>query len=359
MTGGLTYVPSGARAGGFNFPPAVPHTNIPIFIPHYGCGNECVFCDQRAITGNREAPEPRDIPRIVSDWLRHSKASPDKTEIAFFGGSFTGLPLDKQTEYLKTAYKLVKSGKASGIRLSTRPDYIAPDILENLNKYGVTAVELGVQSLSDEVLRLSKRGHTAEDVESAVGLIRGYPFKLGLQMMCGLPGDGGEESLYTAREIARLNPDFARFYPAVILKGTELERMAERGDYTPLTLEEAVKICAEVLKILQAAGIPAVRLGLAAADNLRENYIAGPFHPAFGELVYSRIYRDLIEEYIVLNNVKNAGLNVTAPERFISQISGQKRENIIYFKNKYSVGVKLFEGEGFFIEKNGHFIVRI
>ncbi|MFT9847892.1 elongator complex protein 3 [Aneurinibacillus sp. REN35] len=275
------------------------HVNIALFVPHQGCPKDCVFCNQSRITGQKREERLTEaaVRQSIDDQL--STVHPEQeAEISFFGGSFTGLPRGYQTMLLSVAQEYVQAGLVQGIRLSTRPDYIAPHIMEYLLSYGVTTVELGCQSLDDEVLAMSKRGHTAADVHQAVETIRQYPsVRLGLQVLPGLPFDTLEKSVRTAKEIVRLSPDFTRIYPALVIAGTELEWLYATHQYKPLSINEAVAWTAAMWLPLLKAGIPVIRMGLHASDDLRGEgtVLAGPFHPSFRQLVEEELFRRLLK----------------------------------------------------------------
>ncbi|MBN6185864.1 radical SAM protein [Aneurinibacillus sp. BA2021] len=275
------------------------HVNIALFVPHQGCPKDCVFCNQSRITGQKREDRLTEetVRRSIDDQLSTIHQG-QEAEIAFFGGSFTGLPRGYQTMLLSVAREYVEKGMVQGIRLSTRPDYIAPHIMEYLLSYGVTTVELGCQSLDDEVLAMSKRGHTAADVQRAVDIIRQYPsVRLGLQVLPGLPCDTLEKSVRTAEKIVRLAPDFTRIYPALVIAGTELEWLYVTHQYKPLTVDEAVAWTAAMWLPLLKAGIPVIRMGLHASEDLRGEgtVLAGPFHPSFRQLVEEELFRRLLK----------------------------------------------------------------
>ena len=268
---------------------------LPVFIPHLGCPHACVFCNQNAITAADEARALETLEAAAA----HSGDLPEDTELAFYGGSFTALPAKAQLRFLEAAQKVMRGGRVTSIRLSTRPDAIDAEILSRLKQYGVKTVELGAQSMRDEVLRLSGRGHTAEDVRRASRMIRSAGFSLVLQMMTGLPGDDDEGALETARELIALQPGAVRVYPAVVVRGTELERLWRAGEYREHSVEDAVRVCARLLPLFEAAGIPVIRLGLNPTDELSGGAaLAGAYHPALGELVRSRILRNRAEALI-------------------------------------------------------------
>lgn len=312
------------------------HSNIPIFIPHRGCNNNCVFCNQRSITGNKSAPTVKEVKKTIDEYLGFLKDR--DAEIAFFGGSFTGIPMGEQTEYLGCAYEYVKNNKVLGIRISTRPDYIDEEILENLKKYGVINIELGVQSMCDDVLKASKRGHTASDTYKAAELIKKAGFGLGLQMMVGLPCDTPANSRYTACEIVKMGADFARIYPVCVLYETELYDMYKRGEYVPLDVDTAVEIAVDVMKILESGGVSVIRVGLQETDTLGGSIVAGAYHPAMGELVKSRIIRDSLENEIV-NQSSKEEIVFKIPAHMLSKAVGQHRCNVLYLEKKYNVKI--------------------
>lgn len=275
------------------------HSNIPIFIPELACPHQCVFCNQAKISGAQNVPPPEDVPSIVEAYLSTMNDGRE-IEIAFFGGSFTGIQVDLQREYLKAAYHYKKEGLVSGIRLSTRPDYISEEIVELLLEFGVTAVELGAQSTNDEVLVASGRGHNFSHLKNAAGLIRKSGISLGLQMMVGLPADSKERSLQTARDIVNLGADNTRIYPTLVIKGTALERLMNQGKYLPLSLDEAVETSKEILKVFNNAGVKVLRIGLHQSDELspEKSLAAGPYHRSFSELVQTELWYDLLKEQL-------------------------------------------------------------
>ncbi len=314
--------------------------NIPIFVPHEGCPFDCVFCNQRKITGSDTSVKKADISEIIENHLKTLPKNERYVEAAFFGGSFTGISAKKQCEFLEEAYRYVQDGKIDGIRLSTRPDYISEEILDRLEKYGVTTIELGVQSMNDEVLTASNRGHTAKTVENAVKLIKKYPFRLGLQMMTGLPRDDFQKSILTADKIIALKPDFVRIYPTLVLKDTALERLFKCGKYVPQTVEEAVKLCKSLLLKFRENNIDVIRIALVTTDEICKNgsVVEGPFHSAFGELVESEIYYDEFAK-ILTQNPKVTTFYVNPRE--ISKAVGNKRSNIKRIKEKFGIDLKI------------------
>lgn len=302
------------------------HSNISIFVPHIGCPNMCSFCNQRHITGAKSAPTSQDVINAVHIATSSKKYNPKTTEIAFFGGSFTAINRNYMLQLLETAYHFVENNVVSGIRISTRPDAIDDEILSLLKQYGVTSIELGAQSLNDDVLKLNNRGHTASDVIHASQLIKKHHFSLGLQMMTGLYSDTDENAIYTANEIIKLNPDTVRIYPTIVLKNTDLAALYYDKKYMPQTLERATQLCSYLLKMFDDANIKVIRLGLHSIEE--DTYIAGPWHPAFSELCYSNIF---------LNNAKNllkqkGSYNLYVAPSAVSKMIGQHKINIITLK---------------------------
>ncbi len=300
---------------------------IPIFIPHEGCPNDCAFCNQRTISGQNKAPQEAETVNIIESYLE--TMGEKARQIAFFGGSFTGIDKEKQNRYLSIAEKYIVAGKIDSIRLSTRPDYIDEDTLKRLLSYGVKNIELGAQSMDDDVLTLSRRGHTAQDVEKAAELINKSGAVLGLQMMTGLPGDNEEKCLYTAKKFFELGAKETRIYPTVILSGTHLAKMYEMGQCTAQSVEEAIGICAKLYRYFNEKNIKILRIGLADSYELREQYIAGAYHPSLGEMVISRDIRNRIEEAYA----GGKKIEIHANKSFLSKIIGNKKCNLTYFRD--------------------------
>jgi len=260
-------------------------------------------------------------------------------EIAFFGGSFTGIDREEQIRYLEIANEYIQNGPVGSIRLSTRPDYIDDDILTYLKKYNVSVIELGVQSLDREVLEKSNRGHSIEDVLTSSKKIKDKGFSLGIQTMIGLPGDSFEKAVDTAKKVVELAPDIVRIYPTLVVKGTYLERLYNTGQYKPLSLEEAVDLCAVLMEIYESNHINVIRVGLQPTDNICDggDVVAGPFHPAIRQLVESRRALKDIEEIIVKNKLTGKKtLAILADKKDVSVIIGQKKSNIKYLKERYN-----------------------
>lgn len=307
----------------------VRHKNIPFFIPHSGCKNNCVFCSQTKITGfclpaGEMHEEARRLDQTVCEALEYMNGA--EAQIAFFGGSFTGIERDRMLLLLETAYKYVQSGKVCGIRLSTRPDYIDADILSILKRYGVTDIELGLQSTDEAVLAASGRGHGRSVCFESSRLIVESGFTLGGQMMIGLPESTLEKELQTAKDIVAMGAKSARIYPTVVFTGTALYDMAVSGGYTPITNEEAAFRCAECYKILEAAGVDILRIGLHASEELK-NAPFGANHPAMGELVYSALALDGVRAQLNGADTRGKTLCIYAPSSKISAVAGHKGAN--------------------------------
>lgn len=299
---------------------------IPVFVPHLGCPNDCVFCNQRRISGAQLPATADDVRQAIEN----AAGLPDigsRRQLAFYGGSFTAIPVENQEALLGAAKEYLDKGIIHSIRLSTRPDAIDGVVLNRLRRYGVETVELGAQSLNENVLLLSGRGHTATDVENASKLIKEAGFKLILQMMTGLPGDSDESCIETAKRIIALKPDGVRIYPTVIVKDTALFDLWKAGRYEEHSVEDAVRICAKLVPFFDEAGIPIIRLGLNPTEELSGGDAAGgAYHPALGELVKSRIMLQKAEK--LLENVKPGSRVVLGVNKSkISQMVGQHRCN--------------------------------
>ncbi len=309
--------------------------NIPIFVAHKGCPNDCVFCNQVKISGAHDEINPDNIKKIIEDSLPYCDYK--NTQIAFFGGSFTGIEEGIMLEYLKIAKYYVDKYSLDGIRLSTRPDYINEHILDILKTYGVKVIELGVQSMNDDVLVKNNRGMTKEDTINACRLIKECGFILGVQLMTSMYGSNEETDIKTALEVIDLKPDFVRIYPTVVIEGTKLYEFYKNGLYKTRALDETVAICCEMLKIFTEKNIPVIRLGLMTNEDINCQKVIGAYHPAFGELVFSRLYFNKICKMIEEKNLvlKDKILIIQAPKELISKISGHKKENIIKLKELY------------------------
>lgn len=299
---------------------------LPVFVPHLGCPHQCVFCDQRSISGQREPVSADTVRRAIEEAaaLPHNGAG---RQLAFYGGSFTAVDPRLQEELLGAAKEALDRGEINSIRLSTRPDAIDGEALARLKRFGVCTVELGAQSMDEEVLRLSERGHGAEDVRRAASMIREAGFALVLQMMTGLPGDTEEKCVASAKALIALRPNAVRIYPTVIVKGTKLQAMWLRGEYREHSVEEAVAWCARILPLFSDAGIPVIRLGLNPTEELSGGEaVGGAYHPALGELVKSRMLLDQARSCLA-DIAPGSDAILAIGERYLSQMVGQKGRN--------------------------------
>ncbi len=320
-------------------------TNISIFIPHIGCPHRCSFCDQKSISGEQKAPTAAEVTALLNEQTEHLKSRDMRAEIAFFGGSFTAIPEDYMISLLTAARSAVERFPEvyCGIRCSTRPDCISEGILATLKAYGMTDIELGAQSMSDEVLSANHRGHTAEDVRRASRLIKESGISLGLQMMTGLYRDSREAVISTCEEFIRLSPDTVRIYPTVILEGTALGELYKSGRYKTFSFDDTVELCSELLRRFEAAGIKVIRLGLHASSDVEKAMLGGVYHPALREIVESRGF--LLDMNKALCNREKGSYTIFTDSRNISRAVGQKRCNIgALAELGYNVSVKPQEG---------------
>lgn len=320
---------------------------IPIFVPHLGCPNDCTFCNQKSISGQTKQVTAEDVKQTIEEYLKSFKDESLHKEVAFFGGSFTGIDEAKQEELLEAAYEFVKNKQIQSIRISTRPDYIDKEKLKLLKKYGVKTIELGVQSTNDYILKKCKRGHTFEDVKKASKLIRKNGFILGHQMMVGLPESTRQDEINTAKDLIKLKPKIVRIYPVLVIKGTQLEKDYESGEYTPLTVEQAVETAKDLLVLFNKKKINVIRIGLQNTNEITDpnskesQVVAGPYHPAFRQLVESRLWYDNIANEIkkVNSNVTHIQIDVNPSD--INNAVGHKRINIEKINDTYNTDLKI------------------
>ena len=318
---------------------------IPIFVPHLGCPNDCTFCNQKKISGQTKMVTAEDVRNTIEYYLKNFEDDNKYIEVAFFGGSFTGIETEKQEELLSVAYDFVKEKKVDSIRISTRPDYINKDILKRLKKYGVKTIELGVQSTNNYILNKSKRGHTFEDVKKASKLIRRYGFILGHQMMVGLPESTRNDELKTAKDLIKLKPKIIRIYPVLVIKGTELEEEYMSGEYEPLTVEQAVEISKDLLNIFNSKKIKVIRIGLQNTNEITDpnnqdsQVVAGPYHPAFRQLVESRLWYDKIADTIKSVNSKVKDVKIEVNPSDINNAVGHKKINRKKINETYDINL--------------------
>lgn len=316
---------------------------IPIFVPHSGCPHDCIFCNQKKITGVSTNITKDTVRNIIKECLQTLDSKKHEIEIAFFGGSFTAIDFETQRELLSVACEYVNKGIVKDIRLSTRPDAIDKERLDLLKEYKVTIIELGVQSMVKDVLDASLRGHNVKDVLDASKLIRTYDFKLGLQMMVGLPNDTKEKSIYTCKEFININPDFVRIYPTLVVKNTGLEDEYIKKSYEPFNLENTIDVCKTLFVLFKLNDINIIRLGLQPSENisLDRDVVAGPYHAALGELVENRVFREFLDIIIKKYNIKDL-LMIESNKKNMSKIIGNKKSNKEYF-NKKNIVLKVIE----------------
>ena len=335
---------------------------IPIFVPHLGCPNDCTFCNQRKISGKSTSVTSEDVKKTIDFYLQNFRDKSKYVEVAFFGGSFTGIDREVQQQLLETAYEYIKKKKVNSIRISTRPDYINKDILKFLKKYKVKTIELGVQSTNNYVLKKSKRGHTFEDVKKASKLIRLYGFRLGHQMMVGLPDSTEIDELNTAKDLIKLKPKIIRIYPVLVIKGTQLENEYKDREYEPLTVEQAVERCKQITYLFRKHRINVIRIGLqnteeiAAPDQKGSEVVAGPFHPAFRQLVEGAMWYDAIAEKIRNINAKVKKIEICVNSIDTNNAIGHKKENIQRLKEFYDLDVVIKSDENI---KPGKFEIKV
>lgn len=324
---------------------------IPVFVPHLGCPNDCIFCNQKSISGQKKNVTKEETKKIIDNFLENIKDKDAKKEIAFFGGSFTGIDENVQEELLQVAYEYIEKGQVDSIRISTRPDYINKEILKRLKKYKVKTIELGVQSANDYILARANRGHNFRDVEKASKLIRWYGFNLGHQMMVGLPESNRIDEINTAKALIKLKPKMVRIYPVLVIKGTKLEEEYNKGMYEPLSVVQAVETCKQLVRMFTDKKIEVIRVGLQNTDeicnpeNKESEVVAGPFHPAFGQLVESSMWYDAIVEKIKKLNVKVKEVEVTVNPIDANNVIGHKKENILKLKDTYEVDLIVKQDE--------------
>ena len=324
---------------------------IPIFVPHLGCPNNCTFCNQKRISGQTKMVTAQDVKDTIDFFLKHFRDDYKYVEVAFFGGSFTAIDEKTQVELLEAVQEYIQNKKVNSIRISTRPDCIDKEILKRMKKYHVKTIELGVQSTNNYILKRCKRGHTYEDTKKASKLIRRYGFILGHQRMVGLPESTKQDEINTAKELIRLKPKIVRIYPVLVIKDTELADEYERGDYTPLTVGQAVERCKDIVDLFNRNKINVIRVGLQNTEEItdpgteKSSVIAGPYHPAFRQLVESSMWYDSIVNKIKKVNAKVKKVKIIANDVNVNNIIGHKKENIEKLKDVYDVEVVIEKSE--------------
>lgn len=311
---------------------------IPIFIPHYGCPHTCVFCNQRKITGIQTDVTQEFIQNTIEYHLNRIRGN-KFIEVAFYGGSFTALPLSLQRKLLEPAYRYMQAKKIKSIRISTRPDCISSDILDNLAAFGVKTIELGAQSFNDSILARSERGHTVDDILRAAELVRGHGFCLGIQLMPGLPGDTWQTIMDSLSQTIALCPDFVRIYPTLVLIQTKLAQLYQKGDYQPLSLKQAIQYAALMKLTFIRHDIQVIRVGLQASEQLDdgETILAGPYHPAFGELVDSYLFKIQMDQLLEGLPTKYGEIIVHHHPKDTSKLRGNKNCNLGLWYKEYQL----------------------
>ncbi len=318
---------------------------IPIFVPHLGCPNNCTFCNQTKISGETKMVTAKDVEETIEYYLKNFKDNHKYVEVAFFGGSFTAIEKEKQEELLGAVQKYIRDKLVNSIRISTRPDYIDKEILKRMKKYHVKTIELGVQSMNNYILNKCKRGHTAEDTKKASKLIRRRGFILGHQMMIGLPESTKQDEINTAKELIKLKPKIVRIYPVLVIKDTELAEEYKRGEYAPLTIGQAVERSKEIVDLFNRNRINVIRIGLQNTEEItdpkaeKSSVVAGPYHPAFRQLVETSMWYDSIVNKIKKVNAKVKKVKIIANDININNIIGHKKENVTKLKDVYDVEI--------------------
>lgn len=335
---------------------------IPIFVPHLGCPHACIFCNQRKISGEQKDVRAEDVRKTIEYYLDNFKDDNKLVEVAFFGGSFTAIDIDLQKELLEAANEYIQKGLVNGIRISTRPDAINKEILKMLKKYNVKTIELGVQSANNYILQKAERGHTFEDVKKASKLINRFGFILGHQMMIGLPESTSLDEINTAKTLIKLKPKIVRIYPVLVIKGTKLEEEYNNGNYEPLSVVQAVERSKEVAHLFNKKKIKVIRIGLQNTDEICEpgnktsQVVAGPYHPAFRQLVEAGMWYDVIVTKIKKFNTKVKQVQIRANPEDINNIIGHKKENVEKLKEIYEVDAIITADETI---RNGKFEITI
>lgn len=316
---------------------------IPVFIPHAGCPHQCVFCNQSIITGiNKKPPTAGQLRNIIEGFLKYKTSTHSPVQISFYGGTFLGLDARYVQMALRVATEYVKKGAVDSLRFSTRPDSIDISRLNLLEPFPVKTIEIGIQSMDNGVLQLAGRGHTAEETEEAVVLLKKRGYEIGAQIMAGLPGDSEETILKTAKRLGGLEPDFARIYPAVVLRGSQLEKMYNAGIYEPLNLYSCVSIVKKLYLYFSQKKIRVIRMGLQATEDFERgtDIISGPYHPAFGQMVISAVFLDmarLVLEKYRMNAKKLKTVKLNVHKRDISKMRGLKNCNIKVLKAEFGI----------------------
>ncbi len=308
------------------------HYNIPIFLPELACPFRCVYCNQFSITGKQQLPDIQEVKNTIDKYLDSFKEKERFVEVAFFGGNFTGLPEKMQDDFLKIVQPYLEKGVVNGIRCSTRPDYIDEKRVKILKSFGMKNIELGAQTTNDVILLKCGRGHTFKDIENASQIIVNEGITLGLQMMIGLPFDSFNDDLQTAKDIVQLGAKETRIYPCIVVKDTELEKLYNKGEYKPLSIEEAVERSATLYEYFNENDVKVLRIGLHTSDDLNGTaYVAGPYHPNFAEMVFSRLWGRKFDKM----NVDSDDFYIEVPENELNHAIGYKGENKKKLEERY------------------------
>ncbi len=313
---------------------------IPIFLPHLGCPHQCAFCNQTSITGvTPDTISPETLGLLITEFLKYKKTQRRSVQVSFYGGNFLGLKKDYIRMLLDETTKFVKNKKIDSIRFSTRPDTISNKKIDRIRDYPVSTIEIGAQSMDNQVLAMAKRGHTALDTEKAAALLKEQNYDVGMQMMVGLPGDDETKSLFTAQRIARLSPDFIRIYPTVVLAQSRLAVWYRNGDYTPWSLSRCVSLVKKLYLFFKSKNIPVIRMGLQASDELAKDttMLAGPYHPAFGHMVHSEIFMDMAVSLLEAERGSYEKIILNVHPRSISKMRGLKNKNVKSLKQKFQI----------------------
>ena len=313
---------------------------IPVFIPNAGCPHRCIFCNQTAVSGHDfELPGTDTLHDQIERFLAHHVKRRRHTEIAFYGGNFLGLEPSAIRQLLEGAYHYIKSGIAEGLRFSTRPDTITPERMALLNDYPVSTVEVGAQSMSDKILKCSKRGHSTSDTARAINLLKDAGYQTGIQLMVGLPNETRDDIEITSRSTAALTPDFARIYPTLVLAGSPLANSYRQGRFTPVDLDEAIWRAKNLYSRFTEAGIHVIRMGLQASEELSlpSHVLAGPYHPAFGELVISSMFLDAVTNALKDTGLQKKMLELRVHPRCESKLRGLRNQNLKFIQSQYAL----------------------
>jgi histone acetyltransferase (RNA polymerase elongator complex component) len=313
---------------------------IPIFLPNLGCPHQCAFCNQTSITGvTPDTISPDTLCLLINEFLEYKKTQRRSVQVSFYGGSFLGLKKDYIRILLDETTKFVKNKRIDSIRFSTRPDTISDKQLDIIKDYPVSTIEIGVQSMDNQVLAMAKRGHTALETEKAAALLKERNYDVGMQMMVGLPGDDETKSLFTAQRIASLSPDFVRIYPTVVLAHSRLAVWYRNGEYTPWSLSRCVALVKNLYLFFKSKKIQVIRMGLQASEDLAKDttILAGPYHPAFGHMVHSEIFMDMAVSIMEAKNGSCDRITINVHPRSISKMRGLKNKNVESLKNKFQI----------------------